>query len=178
LIKEKIPNILSISRIILSVLLIPFFQNPQVFISLYLLVGLTDVLDGYLARRYKTESALGARLDSIGDFIFYVILVIYLILFYGRVFVFYWVPIVLIFVLRISNILIGFLKHKKLTMLHTVANKITGIMVFVLPIMLTLGLKEYIIIPTIIVAFLASIEELIIILRCKRGNIDLNRKHL
>ena len=37
---------------------------------LYLAAGLTDILDGFLARKMHWETALGAALDGIADFVF------------------------------------------------------------------------------------------------------------
>jgi phosphatidylglycerophosphate synthase len=64
------PNILSILRIILSPILF-FINNNLVLFSLLIIIGLTDVLDGYIARKYKIQTAIGAWLDSISDFIYY-----------------------------------------------------------------------------------------------------------
>ena len=41
------------------------------FLAVYTLTGLTDVLDGWLARKTGTASDFGARLDSIADLLFY-----------------------------------------------------------------------------------------------------------
>jgi len=40
------------------------------FITCYLLCGISDILDGYLARKLKAQSALGSNLDTFADFIF------------------------------------------------------------------------------------------------------------
>jgi CDP-diacylglycerol--glycerol-3-phosphate 3-phosphatidyltransferase len=40
------------------------------FWVLYLIAGLTDILDGFLARRWDMESQYGARLDSLADIVF------------------------------------------------------------------------------------------------------------
>ncbi|MCL2508502.1 MAG: CDP-alcohol phosphatidyltransferase family protein [Oscillospiraceae bacterium] len=70
---KHVPNALSISRIILSfLLLVPFIvRSPLIYIALYLIIGMTDVLDGPLARRFKVASELGAKLDSFGDIVFF-----------------------------------------------------------------------------------------------------------
>ena len=66
-------NALTICRIALSVsLLIPATFSPT-FFALYVLAGITDMLDGYVARRTGTESELGARLDSIADVVLVVV---------------------------------------------------------------------------------------------------------
>jgi len=66
---KYVPNALSITRILLSpVLPLLAWQDYRLaFVLLYLLVGVTDVLDGEIARRCKVESALGSKLDAVGD---------------------------------------------------------------------------------------------------------------
>ena len=68
---KHIPNILSCIRIALSLTLLILLQRPLPFAMLYLLCGLSDVADGWLARRFQAESILGAKLDSLGDVVFY-----------------------------------------------------------------------------------------------------------
>jgi len=41
------------------------------FYIIYLICGTSDVLDGYIARKYKTSDSYGAALDSIADFVFF-----------------------------------------------------------------------------------------------------------
>ncbi len=67
---RNVPNIISVSRIILSLSL--FFIEPMCipFIIIYVVAFVTDILDGNLARRTGTTSELGKRLDSIGDLVF------------------------------------------------------------------------------------------------------------
>lgn len=60
-------NILSISRIMLLPALFFTYGNALLFTLIYLACGLSDVLDGYIARKTKSESTLGAKLDSIAD---------------------------------------------------------------------------------------------------------------
>lgn len=43
------------------------------FWAVYLLCGLSDMLDGALARRLKAESELGSKLDSLGDLAFVIV---------------------------------------------------------------------------------------------------------
>ncbi len=68
----NIPNILTIFRLILIPVFIIFFfsRNPNNLsysIIIFLLAGLTDFLDGYLARKYKLITKLGAVLDPLAD---------------------------------------------------------------------------------------------------------------
>ncbi|MTI65485.1 MAG: CDP-alcohol phosphatidyltransferase family protein [Firmicutes bacterium] len=51
--KKYIPNIISVLRIICSALLILFINNRVGFVFLYFVIGLTDILDGFIARKFK-----------------------------------------------------------------------------------------------------------------------------
>ncbi len=66
---SSIPNIISTLRILLvpPVVLTMLEQRWGVALPLFLIAGLSDGLDGYLARRYHWTSRLGAILDPIGD---------------------------------------------------------------------------------------------------------------
>ena len=67
--KRDIPNIISVLRIILIVPIayVLWNQNYLIALLLFLLGGLSDGLDGFLARRYKWETELGVILDPMGD---------------------------------------------------------------------------------------------------------------
>lgn len=66
---KTIPNLVSIARILgVSAAVLLFFAGyPRVTVVLGTLACLTDHLDGYLARRLKQETALGAMLDQAAD---------------------------------------------------------------------------------------------------------------
>lgn len=67
--KRDIPNIISILRIVLVAPIAYFlwYQNYLIALLLFLIGGLSDGLDGFLARRYKWETELGVILDPMGD---------------------------------------------------------------------------------------------------------------
>jgi CDP-diacylglycerol--glycerol-3-phosphate 3-phosphatidyltransferase len=174
---RQIPNILSISRILISIVLFFLFENLYIFITFYLFEGLTDILDGHLARKLHAKSSLGSKLDSIGDFVFYVLLITYLIAKHGEILMQYFGFIIIVFLFRVINIIFGFIKYKQLVMIHTIANKITGFLVFLLPILIWLERKELLFI-VLIIALLSPVEEFLIILRSDKSKIDLNEKGL
>jgi len=72
--KRYIPNILSACRILFSpFLLVPaIVRSPAIYFPLYCAVYLTDILDGKLARRLHIASAIGVKLDSVGDTLFFI----------------------------------------------------------------------------------------------------------
>ena len=82
---KNVPNILTVSRIIAIVVFVilatladyPFFQNKNyifgIRLTAYILAvfaGFTDMLDGYLARKYNQISDFGALMDPLADKIF------------------------------------------------------------------------------------------------------------
>ena len=70
--KFKIPNYLTIGRIIIVPVFVTTFYLPGFYgdiipFTLFLIASFTDFLDGLLARMYKEESELGELLDPIAD---------------------------------------------------------------------------------------------------------------
>ena len=137
--KKHIANILTGSRILFSIalLFLPVFSFW--FYALYLAGGLTDMTDGTVARKTKTESEFGSRLDTVADFVFAVTAFIKIV---PEIEVPKWLIIwvCVVAVIKVINIVSGFVCQKKLVCEHTLMNKITGLLLFLLP--LTLGFIE------------------------------------
>lgn len=172
--KAYLPNGITLCRIVLSLSLLFIDFHSVVFILLYLLCGLTDVLDGMIARRTGSETQLGARLDSIADFFLSAIIIITIIK-QNQVNVLILIGIVIVFVLRIGNAVLSKFKFGKTASIHTVANKLTGLLFFFCPLTYAFWVDDLLLI-TGIIAFLASVEELLILLTSKE--LDLNRKSI
>lgn len=84
----QIPNLVSLSRILLAPLVGYFLwknddRSTLICLSLLVLAGVSDGLDGYLARRLKKVSPLGIVLDPVADKIFAGLLIVFLVLFRG-----------------------------------------------------------------------------------------------
>ncbi|MGN1345752.1 MAG: CDP-alcohol phosphatidyltransferase family protein, partial [Eubacteriales bacterium] len=63
-----LPNALTIFRMVGSLLLLGLHGN--VFWMIYILCGLSDMLDGFFARKFCAVSRMGSILDSLADFLF------------------------------------------------------------------------------------------------------------
>ena len=163
---KNLANYISLSRIVLAILLL--FTKPLSFIFFitFIICGITDVLDGYIARTYGLSSDFGAKLDSFADIVFFLsfLIVLFPILNYNYLIVLW---IIIIFLIKIISIIIGFIKYRKLTLIHTYLNKITGICLILLPFLLILTSSNIIIIILCLISTLSSIEELIIIIHSK-----------
>jgi CDP-diacylglycerol--glycerol-3-phosphate 3-phosphatidyltransferase len=172
--KNNTANLITASRILLSVILLIYIEKPYVFLPIYLICGLTDFLDGYIARRTGTCSELGARLDSIADFFLFLAVIFYLAGLLGSDFMVYLPFLTVIFLIRILNLLIAALRYRSFVILHTIGNKLTGFCVFLLPVVYTLLPDRSVLYVICSLAALSALEEGIIHLTSDKP--DLNRK--
>ena len=102
------------------------------FYLLYLLCGFTDLIDGTIARKTKSVTAFGSGLDSVADFVF-VVAAFMKLLPALKVPIWLWNCIFVIALVKIINLTLGFLRNQRLTFEHTAMNKLTGCLLFLLP---------------------------------------------
>ena len=155
---KHIPNILSASRIALCLPLLVVDAMTVPFWILYLIAGLTDILDGFLARRWGVESKFGARLDSLADFVF-VLAIGYKLFPWLKLPAALWIMIGLIALVKASNAVSAYIVKHKMVFLHTKANKLTGGLLFVG--MMVMGQSYFIPVAWMIacIALFAAIQE-------------------
>ena len=134
--KKYIANIITSSRIIFSLPLLFIPLSSAWFYVFYLFCGFTDMIDGTIARKTGAVSKLGAKLDTIADFVFMLVCSIK-ILPLIRITLWLWVWIIIIASIKIFNIALILIRKKKLISIHSVLNKITGFALFLLPLLLT-----------------------------------------
>ena len=116
------------------------------------------MVDGTIARKTNSASEFGARLDTIADFIFFVVSFIKLLpVIHISKWILVWI--VVIAIIKICNIILGFIYNKKLISLHTMMNKITGLLLFLLPLTLSVIELKYSSIAVCIVATFSAIQE-------------------
>ena len=127
---RQIPDLLSMSRIVLCLPLLMVDAMTTPFWVLYLIAGLTDMLDGFLARRWGVESKFGARLDSLADFVF-VLVVGYKLFPWLKLPTALWMMIGLVALVKVINAISSFVVKHRIKFLHTKANKLTGFLLFV-----------------------------------------------
>ena len=77
---KHLPNIMTFLRIPLSAAMLIAPPFSALFWIFYLSAGLTDVPDGFLARKLHRESGFGAGLDSIADFVFAGCLILFVVI--------------------------------------------------------------------------------------------------
>ena len=165
---KNLPNAISIARILGTAWLLFMKPLSTLFMVIYTLTGLSDVLDGAIARKYGTTSDLGAKLDSIADLLFYTLILIRIFPVMWKVLPkTIWVAVGAILVMRFISYGIAAAKYHRFASLHTYMNKVTGFMVFGVP----YAILSPIAVPycwcVCAVAMLGTIEELILHVRSK-----------
>jgi len=172
----NIPNLISFSRIIISFVLLTVMDSTLIFLSLFFIAGLSDVADGYIARRFNMVTTAGAILDSFADIVFHLVIFIVLYIKYRWVLEENALFFLVVLGIKLLSIVVSRIKFGKIVFLHTFANKATGLIVFfAVPIIMITMNNSFI--PVLLgIAVIAALEELIIII--KEDKIDLNRRSL
>lgn len=156
--RKQIANIITSSRILssISLLLCPVFSTG--FYIMYLFCGITDMVDGTIARKTKSASEVGARLDTIADLVFAAVCFIK-ILPLMQFPAWLWIWIVVIAATKIGNIIWGLISIQKPISTHTVLNKVTGFLLFLLPLTLRFIEPIFSSAAVCIIATLSAINE-------------------
>ena len=156
--KKHIANIITGSRIIFSLSLLVIPLSSAWFYVLYLFCGLTDMIDGAIARKTNAVSSFGSKLDTAADFIFMAVCAVKVLpIIYLPVLLWIWIAVIAI--IKFANIVFGFIRRKKLVDYHTVLNKMTGSLLFLLPFTLQYIEPTYSFAIVCAVATIAAIEE-------------------
>ena len=151
-------NIITCSRILISIALLFFPVFTPAFYALYIAAGITDMIDGTVARKTGRVSEFGARLDSIADIVFVAVCLVKLLPVISiPVWLYVWIGIIAL--IRVINIFSGLIMQKRIVMLHTVMNKVTGVLLFLLPLTLRFVDIKYSAIPVCAVATFAAVQE-------------------
>jgi len=171
----KLPNLISSIRILIAPLLFifAFLQMETWFLGALLFSGFTDVLDGFVARKFKMITPLGAHLDSWGDFTIYATMAICAwilwpeitqreLLYYGLILFSFLLP-----------ALVGLVKFGKLTGYHTWTVKIAVFVTFIGYIALYSEIATWPFMLAGVLSVIAGTEEILItfILREERTDV-------
>ena len=156
--KKHLANIITGLRIIGSVALL-FFDAPSLpFYITYLLCGFSDMIDGAIARKTNAVSSFGSKIDTVADAVFMTVCAVKVLPMINLP-VLLWIWIAVIAIIKFANIVVGFVRRKKLVAYHTVLNKITGSLLFLLPFTLQFIEPTYSFAVVCTVATIAAVQE-------------------
>ena len=151
-------NTITFSRIAASLVLLfcPVFSPA--FYVFYIAAGLSDMLDGFVARKTDTVSEPGARLDTIADFVFVAVCLVKLLSILSLpAWLYAWIGIIVL--IKVVNIISGFAVQKRLVAVHSVMNKVTGALLFLMPLTIPAVPLKYSAIVVCAAASFAAIQE-------------------
>lgn len=162
-VNKNLPNYITGLRI-LGTLVLLFLESLSLpFYIVYILAGITDVLDGMIARLTNSTSTFGARLDSVADILFYAVLLIKILPALAAALpAVIWYMVTIVLLVRACSYMVAFVKYKKFASVHTYMNKLTGASIFVYPFFLALPIAFPAAVCVCVIGGLASFEELLI----------------
>jgi len=149
---KHIPNVITTLRIVGAFGLLFFDVRSSAFWVIYLVCGASDMLDGFLARKLHCESKTGASLDSVADLAFVACCCVKLIPVLNLS-LWLWIWAGAIVVVKVINQISALVMYKKFCFPHTLANKATGLLLFV-AVPLTMFLETPV--PIVVTATLAT----------------------
>jgi len=180
-----IPNILSLSRIPLSISCLFLAGYPVTFLGVYAVAGLTDMLDGFLARRFGWQSDLGSKFDGLADatWIFSMMAVVFLVL-KIKFALYVYIAFAVILAVRIANLIFTRVKFKQWGAIHSTLVRYSGTPLFLIApycVWTRKGPSE-LLLAALCVVFLSVVEETLILAKLEEYDMNIKsvfhlRKH-
>ena len=166
--RSMIPNFITMVRIIGSLCLLFVQPLKKPFYIIYTIAGLSDALDGFIARKTNSVSELGSKLDSIADLSFYIVMILRLFpVLWENLPRYIWYMVETVVVLRIASYTISAVKFRRFASLHTYMNKTATLMIFFVPYIINSSFIRIYCTVICVIGILSSIEELMIHIRRK-----------
>ena len=155
---KHIANIITSCRIFGSILLLFFPSFSLDFYITYLLCGVSDMIDGTIARKTNSTGKFGSQLDTIADFVFVVVSLIKML---PAIHIpgWLWICSGVIAIIKVTNIIWGYITKKQFISVHTVMNKVTGLFLFLLPLTIPFLEWNYIAVVICFIATFSAIQE-------------------
>ena len=133
-IAKLIPNIITSIRLFGALVIIFLEPFTIPFFIVYSLSGISDALDGFVARKFHLESRIGSVLDSISDIVFLGVMA-------AKIFptllellaLWNWLLIIVPIFFHFVAYIICAIKFKKFSAIHTYANKVMSAAIFFFP---------------------------------------------
>lgn len=123
-----IPNLLSFYRLLAFPLILYFIiaRKESLFATFLVINLLTDIVDGFIARRFKLETDFGARLDSIADNLTYVLAFVGIYAFKLEDFIPHKFSFLLFIGFLLFTVILSLIKFGRLPSFHLYMTKISG----------------------------------------------------
>ncbi len=153
-----IANALTFFRITASAVLLfcPVFSPA--FYAFYIAAGLSDMLDGFAARKTNAASELGAKLDTAADLVFAAVCLIRLLPVLDLpAWLYVWAGIIAF--IKLVNVVSGFAVRRRFVSVHSVMNKAAGALAFLFPLTVPFANPGRFAIAVCLTATFAAVQE-------------------
>jgi CDP-diacylglycerol--glycerol-3-phosphate 3-phosphatidyltransferase len=158
---KYVVNMLTGLRIVGAALLLFVEPLSALFFVIYIFCGLSDMFDGFLARKTNSTTTFGAVFDTVADFaLMAVLLFVLLPIIHLALWAELWVA--AIAVVKCASLVTGAVKFRSLAFLHTYLNKATGALLFAFPLLLRFAGITFTAVLLCAAATLAATEELVL----------------
>ena len=155
---KTLANGITIIRILCSIAMLFCPVLSPTFYALYITAGVSDMVDGWVARRTHTASELGAKLDTIADIVFVIVCMVRLLPILDiPVWLYIWTGVIAL--IKIINIISGFVVQKRFVAVHSTMNKVSGLLLFILPLTISFIDLKYTAVVVCFFATFAAIQE-------------------
>lgn len=155
---KHIANIITGCRFFGSLLLLFFPAFSVEFYIVYIICGFSDMIDGTVARKTHSVGKSGAKIDTVADIAFLTASLIK-ILPTVNIPQWLWIWSVVIAIIKAGNIILGYAYQKQFLSLHTIMNKVTGFLLFLLPLTISLVNLDYTLTVVCSFATFSAIQE-------------------
>ncbi len=151
-------NIITGIRIVFSAFLLFCPAFSPAFFLLYIAAGVSDMIDGAVARKTGTVSEFGSRLDTIADIVFAAVCLFKMLpVLDVPIWLYIWIAVIAF--IKLANIAAGYIRQKEFISVHSLINKMTGGLLFVFPLTLAFIDLRYSAAVVCMVATAAAIQE-------------------
>lgn len=123
-----IPNLITTYRLLMVPVILYFaISGREKLFALFLVINLvSDIIDGYIARRFKMETEIGATLDSFADNFNYVLAFIGFFVFKMEDFKPHVVSLIIFFSMLVMTVIVPLIKFRRFPSYHLYTTKIGG----------------------------------------------------
>lgn len=172
---RHLPNALSLSRLLAGPVLIglALFHIERAFTILLIAALVTDILDGWVARRFQLQSPLGAMLDSAGDVTTLIAAAVGIAVFHADVWQQHIVGIGLVLGGWLIECTFALIRYGRLSSFHTYASKAAGyaLGIFVAA-LFAIGFVPGLFYVAVTLSLVSTLEELLLLWRLPTWRAD------
>jgi CDP-diacylglycerol--glycerol-3-phosphate 3-phosphatidyltransferase len=172
---RHLPNALSLARLLAAPVLIAcaLAGYDRAFAALLVMALVTDVLDGWIARRFDLQSHVGAMLDSAADVTTLIAAAFGLVIFHNDVWQQHFVAIGLVLGAWLIECALALLRYGKLSSFHTYASKAAGYALgFFIATLFTFGFVAWLFYAAVALSVLSTFEELALLWKLPQWRAD------